>query len=278
LDQSASVLRAIREAREELSPYLQRLDFEAISQHNRGYLYYAKDPVKSFVDQELDRFLYTLNFVVQTFPKGSNILDIGLFIPIVPVALTKLGFHVESVENLAFYDNALDEIITFISSEYGISVINLDILTSNLESLSSPYDAVFLLAILEHLNGTPKYLLERAKQLVKPDGFILIELPNVAALRNRLVFLLKGYPPYPPYPDYFNSLYPFTGHNREYTIKDLEYAIEHCGLHIEKIRTFHHVPAELEKHSFTSRIIRLLEQIGPSDWRPLIWAAVKFDN
>ena len=128
------------------------------------------------------------------------------------------------MEKLAFYGNSLNDIITLITNRYHVGVYDLDILT---DELPIQGDIVLLLAILEHLNGTPRHLLERAKRMVKPDGWdMIIEVPNAANLTRRLSFLIKGSPPFPPFADYYFSEYPFSGHNREYTVRDLQFALQ----------------------------------------------------
>ena len=75
--------------------------------------------------------------------------------------------------------------------------------------------------------------------MAKRSGYVVVEVPNVAALSRRVSFLLKGWPPFPPFSDYYHSDYPFAGHNREYTIADLEYSLEQCGLELKALETFH---------------------------------------
>jgi len=270
---SSDVTRVIREAREELSPYLARLDIERLSQHNRGYMRYSLDSTRSFIDQEIIRYVKTVDFINETLPRDASVIDIGLFVPVVPIALAKLGFQVASVDKLAFYGGALNEMISLISDHYNVSIYDLDILNDDLDVLAARYDVVLLLAILEHLNGTPRYLLERVKILLKTDGYIVVEVPNASSLRKRIAFLVKGAPPYPPFPDYYHSDYPFTGHNREYTVRDLKYALEHSGLEIIRMEVFHHsTPDGL---SLKAGLWRFLERIGPADWKPNIWAVTQ---
>jgi hypothetical protein len=266
------VTQAFRETREELSPYLINLDLEALALHNRGYLMYAKDPIRNFIDYEIIRYVKTVDFIFRTLPKGATVVDIGLFIPVIPIALSKLGYQVASVEKLAFYGNALNDIITLITNRCHVSVYDLDVLTDDLPIQGN---IVLLLAILEHLNGTPRYLLGRAKSMIKPDGYMIVEVPNAATLTRRLSFLIKGSPPYPPFADYYFSEYPFYGHNREYIVRDLRFALQQSGLRIVQLDVFHNgTPDGLP---WKSRLLRANEQIGPAGWKPSIWRVVKIE-
>lgn len=267
------VVKAVLEAKEELKPFLERLDFAKISKHNRGYLRYSQNPVVYFINQELTRYLHTLNFIDSSFSKSTSILDVGFFIPILPIGLSKIGFKVSAIEKLSYYEGALDEIISFSSRKYGIKVLDLDLFENCISDLKHQFDIVLLLAILEHLNGTPKYLLDRVKRIVKPNGCIIVEVPNVASLRKRLIFLLKGKLPYATFEDYFHSEYPFSGHNREYTIDDLKYALDQVGFDIVRLEVFHH--SSLKPRSLKGKVFRTLELIGPPSWRPNIWTVAK---
>ncbi len=267
------VSKAVQETREELKPFLEKLDIEKISKHNRGYLRYAQDPVKHFIDGELIRYLHTVNFIYSYFPKSTRILDIGFFIPVVPIGLSKLGFKVSTIEKLSYYEGALDKIISFVTEKYGIKVIDFDLFKDNSASLMHQFDVVLLLAILEHLNGTPMYLLEITRQIVNPDGYVIVEVPNIESLSKRLTFLIKGKLPYPPFEDYFYSEYPFSGHNREYTISDLKYALIKSGFDLVRLEIFHH--NALKRRSLKGNMIYILELIGPASWRPNIWAVAR---
>lgn len=71
-----------------------------------------------FIDAEMHTHTRIIDFINKTLPAKARIIEIGFFIPVVPIALAKLGFHVLSIENLAFYDNALNDIISLGSQSY----------------------------------------------------------------------------------------------------------------------------------------------------------------
>ena len=268
----SSVVKAIMETRDELEPLLKRLDIDKISKHNRGYMKYAKNPTKYFIDGELRRYIYTVNYIKSNFTKQISILDFGLFIPVVPIALTKIGFTVCAVENLKYYDGALDEIIKLCSTRYNIEVVDLNIFEENINSVSK-FDLVLLLAVLEHLNGTPRFLLDRVKSVLRAGGSVIVEVPNAVSLRKRLIFLFKSKVVFSEFEDYYESEYPFSGHNREYTIADLQYALERSGFSIYKLATLH--PTVIRNADFKTALLQVIEMAGPASWKPDIWAIAK---
>jgi 2-polyprenyl-3-methyl-5-hydroxy-6-metoxy-1,4-benzoquinol methylase len=264
---------AIYEARQELAPYLQRLDLEQLSKHNQGYLTYASNPVRHFIDSEIHVYIKIVEFLAQSIPEGAKVIDIGFFIPVIPIALAKLGFKVVSIEKLAFYDHALDDIIAYSKQNYDIELHDLDILQDDIDFITNQFDIVILSAIIEHLNGTPKYLIEKAKTLGVKDARYIFVVPNVATMRKRLNFLLRGLPPFPPISNYYHSAYPFTGHNREYTLKEYRYILEQSGFEIIHLEGFNRLLDS--KPSFKDSLWRLLAQLGPKSFRESLLAVTQ---
>ena len=120
---------------------------------------------------------------------------------------------------------------------------------------------MILSAILEHLNGTPKHLLNRTRVLGKDNAYYMIAAPNVAAIRKRISFLLTGSPPFPSISAYYHSAYPFTGHNREYSVRDLNYVLEQSGFDIIHLETYNR-PTTF-KRSIKDCLLSIAAVIGP---------------
>ena len=76
------------------------------------------------------------------------------------------------------------------SQSYRIEVFDFNIFHDDIGTVKQ-YDAVILSAILEHLNGTHKYLLNKTRVLGKDNAYYVIAVPNVAAIRKRISFILK---------------------------------------------------------------------------------------
>lgn len=270
---SLDINKVAQEAKLELSPFLEKLDFRVFSKYNAGYLKYRKDPTTYFIDLEMNRFLFSVNHIYTNFLKETRILDIGVFIPVVPIMLSKLGYHVDIVEKLSLYENTLDPILNYVSKKYSIKLHNIDIIHGDTQSLNNKFEIVLLMAVLEHLNGSPKSLLEKSKNFLKPSGTILIDVPNIASLSKRLALLFKGQSPLPNYSDYFLSEYPFEGHNREYSHKELEYALTSTGYEIQKLGF---INLSLPQDSkIQTRIIKYMAKLGLKSWGDIIWTVAR---
>jgi 2-polyprenyl-3-methyl-5-hydroxy-6-metoxy-1,4-benzoquinol methylase len=267
------VIKAIRETRNELSPFLEQLDFRVFSKYNVGYLRYQKDPSTYFIDLEVSRFLHTANYICTNFHRSTRILDIGIFIPVLPMALSKLGFQVDAIEKLSLYENTLDPILNHITKRYNIKIYDTDIINGDLSVINNHFDIVLLMAILEHLNGSPKRLLDKCRNFLKPSGYLFADVPNIASMPKRISFLLKGTPPLPIYSDYFLSDYPFEGHNREYSFNELQFALKSTGFEIHKADF---LDARLPPNAkIQTRFINAINRLGPKSWRDVIWTVSK---
>ena len=61
-------MKAVHEARQELAPYVTRLDWEALARHNAGYKRYAHDPMRYFIDVGITRFIGLLTTLAIPYP------------------------------------------------------------------------------------------------------------------------------------------------------------------------------------------------------------------
>lgn len=79
------------------------------------------------------------------------------------------------------------------------------------------------LATIEHMQNSPKRILQWFREILKPGGILIIDTPNILDLKKRLAFLFgKSFMPDIKY--LYNQKYN-SGHHREYTKEDLEYVL-----------------------------------------------------
>ena len=71
------------------------------------------------------------------------------------------------------------------------------------------------------IGDPPMVIWGSVKNIIKPNGFLIIDVPNAANLRKR-IDLLFGRTNYPPFEAYYRSSNPYRGHIREYVYGDLE--------------------------------------------------------
>jgi len=108
---------------------------------------------------------------------------------------------------------------------------NLDVICSMFEDYSTneKFDTIIMAHILEHVSD-PVYIMNRARNWLKPGGVMLIDVPNANSLHRQAgvqMKLLKKV-------DQLNSLDVSIGHRRVYTLKTLSMDIKRADLKIVK--------------------------------------------
>lgn len=114
-------------------------------------------------------------------PRGSKILDIGSGFGSVSEYLLKNGFEVTAIE-------INDEAIEVLKNK-GFRVIKHD-LNYPIE-INEKFKVVLLLDVLEHVFN-PLQLLENAKSLLEPGGYIIATVPLYFDIFDRIKILLTG--------------------------------------------------------------------------------------
>ncbi len=66
----------------------------------------------------------------------------------------------------------------------GVPVHVMDFLQGDTSLLGEKFDLVILAHVLEHL-GDPIYAMERIGSLLKPNGHVLMEFPNIDAIDSK---------------------------------------------------------------------------------------------
>lgn len=110
--------------------------------------------------------------------------------------------------------------------------------TDPLPFLTSQFDVLMSHDVLEHFHSSPRVLMNKILQCLKPNGILAITVPNAANLRKRL-HLLTGKTNYNKF-DYF-YWYPgmWNGHVREYVRQDLILLNQYLGLELLELSTYH---------------------------------------
>jgi len=106
-----------------------------------------------------------------------------------------------------------------------------------------PYDVIVFAEVVEHLYTAPDLVLAYLRQLLSPEGILILQTPNAAALRKRVKLLLGLNPFERIRPDRSNP-----GHFREYTLFELREILLHTGFAIEQTSMRYYFDAAYERH------------------------------
>jgi Methyltransferase domain len=123
------------------------------------------------------------------------------------------------------------------------------------------HDVVLLCEVIEHLYTTPVAVLAALGSWLRPDGRLVVQTPNAAALARRVRILL-GRPPYgsvsrfgPP------GMNP--GHFREYTADEMRDAGRQAGLRVQLLE----VDNYFARPTLAGRVYNALSGVLPPSFR-----------
>ena len=120
----------------------------------------------------------TLRLIEEVMPKGARILDIGSAQGNFPLTLAEAGYR-------ATWSDIRTELADYVKLKYEFGEI--DYAPGNAFDLSfpEPFDCVVISEIIEHV-AHPDRFLQKAAQLIRPGGNIVMTTPNGAYFRNKL--------------------------------------------------------------------------------------------
>ena len=132
--------------------------------------------------------------VVKYFPKyfkDGDVLEIGAGRGNVAKALLSSDIKVTSY-NMSDLSVARIEGIRKNLDDTRVKVMEMDAENIN-ESEHGKYDAVIMIALIEHLVD-PLRAMQEIRKVIKPGGFIYIDTPNIAKYTQRIKLLLGRFP------------------------------------------------------------------------------------
>ncbi|MDQ8186061.1 methyltransferase domain-containing protein [Pelagicoccus sp. SDUM812002] len=173
------------------------------------------------------RFEWLANFACRCAPENGDyrLLDVGNSFQTV---LLKAVLPYSQVDTIGFFDHrfAVGECSRHIEMD-----LNDAYDVSRWPKLEGDgYDLIVFAEVVEHLYTSPEQILNCLKSLLRPNGRVLLQTPNAAALKKRLR-LLSGENPY----ELIRLDRTNPGHFRELTVADLRRYADRCGLQVESV-------------------------------------------
>ena len=198
--------------------------------------------------REFYRYRFVLSHLLPLLPKSGTVLDLGAGPGVVSLSLQLAGARVTVADKWEHYcgadvyaaDAARPRSGTRLHmsrrfEKHGLDMLDVDLLHDPLPFQDNTFDMVMLLAVIEHLPKSPKRILEEVRRVLKPGGVLALEVPNIAALRNR-IGLLFGHSVHLSLKDWYYSD-PYGGHIREPTCAEVEQYIKYLNMELITLRT-----------------------------------------
>jgi 2-polyprenyl-3-methyl-5-hydroxy-6-metoxy-1,4-benzoquinol methylase len=197
-------------------------EFEYLKDHRSAYIRTLKD-IEKISDKE-----------------SSRVLEIGSFLGVVSMALSKLGYDVHAVD---IPEYAGSETFQKRYKENGVSVESVNLRERHLPYQDEEFDIVVMCEVLEHLNFNPLLCLQEINRVTKKGGNLYLSTPNLSHITNRIK-LLTGNSIHNPPSDFKRQLdkeknFIVGIHWREYTKREVKKLLKDVGFKCVNSYYFH---------------------------------------
>lgn len=177
-------------------------------------------PFDNYMESYLNKYQAIGSEILKKHDLSSNILSIGSGPCDFEAILSNLGYNVVAVDDLNDQWHKIGSNRERIKKFAEKRDVNLLVKPLELLELNEDFDLVLILDVIEHLHNSPREFLNKAISLLKSDGGLLIETPNLATLANRLK-VLCGKSNYVDINFFYWNIGSFRGHIREYEKAEL---------------------------------------------------------
>ncbi len=196
-------------------------------------------------ESEWNRLVLTLGLADELSGglEGKRFLDVGSSVGVMPLAASFFGtqssygldkfIFPDTFENPFRMTHEQFETLRKVWAENNTEVIKHDI-KDPMPLADSSVDVIMCNALIEHVHGLHKHLFSEFERVLAPGGIVIVTTPNIAMLLKRLRFLV-GRTPLWDFRDYFESGKEFTGHIREFTVRECRQMLEWSGLEPIKV-------------------------------------------
>jgi 2-polyprenyl-3-methyl-5-hydroxy-6-metoxy-1,4-benzoquinol methylase len=188
----------------------------------------GRSDFRNYLEVSSIRFYKAYRAIV-TNEQHLKICDVGGFWGVFPLTLKKLGYDVWMTESLQYYGDSFNSLFECIRNE-GVSILDYDPFDPA-ASLTERFDVLTVMAVLEHYPHSLKTFMRNIRSLIRPNGGLFLEVPNIAYWPKRIA-LLFGKTPLAHLSDIFESEVPFIGHHHEFTIAEVRDLVKLSGFKI----------------------------------------------
>jgi 2-polyprenyl-3-methyl-5-hydroxy-6-metoxy-1,4-benzoquinol methylase len=209
-----------RVTKEAAKRYLQGLDVEG----------------RDYLDLHLERLAHTIQRVPPASSHGAEVLELGCYGHVSAILHSELSYNVRGA-----YLGPAGRTDRRTITAGGEKVADLLIDLFDAERDAWPYandrfDGVLVCEVIEHLMCDPMWMLWEANRVLKPGGWIFVTTPNCTSYRSLERALLHEENPQ-VFSRYNSRDVEEPPHVREYTPKELAWALEAAGFAVCGVET-----------------------------------------
>lgn len=185
-----------------------------------------KDPTNDNEEWNKDKD-QSFRFVCEYLPRPGSMLDIGCGSGRLLYVARRAGWEVMGLE-------LSEEMAQLVRTKLGIRVVVGDFLEAEPREISEdPFDLICLRHVLEHLPDC-NLAMSKIRELLRPDGHVLIEIPNVESLSKKVKRFLTNI-------GLRRAKYPVDmviGHANEFCRSSFEYLLDKTGFTLVRWETY----------------------------------------
>lgn len=210
----------------------------------------------TYINGHRKRLAHSLTMIPKAQNDQESLLDIGSYGYMCLWAKKHLGYH--HVEGIEWHPDNSETVIhrTIALADDSIELESHNFDISQPEwTLSSKFDTILFFEVLEHINHDPMGVMEHIHGLLKPNGTLVMSVPNAISYKAFKEFMV-GMPPW-TYWFYEPDLSHEPRHCFEYTPIIFKMLIQASGLQENAFRTIY-AYSDVDKEQQTLEIARVL--------------------
>lgn len=207
---------------------IRRLDEEEFRRTNKGF---PRGYLKNFDFNSIEwkRYIQIFNLInvhkSRAKQREYQALELGTGLGVFTLAY-RLAYPDDQLVSLDHPTIAAETTSSLfpVLEKHGVGMVGAK-LDSALPFADNSFDIVFFLAVIEHLANSPRELLDEIYRILRPEGVLILDTPNLGAFERRYNMLFQGKGPFFEIDHFFYSEPPFSGHHREYNLNELTYML-----------------------------------------------------
>jgi SAM-dependent methyltransferase len=205
--------------------WMRGVDFAPLARRSPGLQEFGW---ANYLHCSITRMVHVAAALARRRTRATRVLDYGSYFGNFALMLRQMGAEVVAIDSYRAYAGVFDGGLDLLHRA-GVRTCDFADVGYDLQALGvDGYDLVLCLGVIEHIPGTPRFMLEALDRVLRPGGALVVDTPNLVHVYNRVKFC-RGESVMPDVATPYYSDQPFEGHHREYTQDELVWMLHQIG-------------------------------------------------